>query len=184
VIQRDVGAPRFRIFHVSFGGQFVLAGAIVQRGFSGIVRAGTILNLGATLLEDTIITDSDGEDGAIVNSGEMTILRTVVDENGREHGAGGITNGIGAILTIDSSTVARNASIGAGGLVNRGTLVVQNSSIIFNSTDGVQAGGGIANIDGPLEIVSTMIAKNKAGNGGGLNNSGGTVSITNSTIRE
>jgi hypothetical protein len=84
---------------------------------------------------------------------------------------------------VENSTIAHNSAIGAGGIFSLGSLVVRNSAIIFNDTDGVQAGGGILN-GGFAEIVNTTIAKNLAGQGGGGLINFGLVSITNSTIRE
>ena len=197
VIERDLNlnAPQFpfgtqfRIFHVSVAGELELEGVTVQRGSLIVPPLGgnAIFNRGVTTLRDSIVTDNIGEEGAILNIGTLNVLRTVIADNGFGHEAGGINNAAGGNVVVENSTIAHNAAIGAGGILNRGSLVVRNSAIIFNSTDCCQPGGGILNV-GSLEIVNSTIAKNVAGQfssgGGGIFNSGGLVSITNSTVRE
>ena len=93
------------------------------------------------------------------------------------------------IALVEDSTIAHNGADGAGGILNRGALVVRNSSIIFNASGGSGPGAGIRN-GGYLEIVNSTIAKNSLSaffgrGGGGISNfGGGFASITNSTIRE
>src|SRR5262249_33805939 len=58
VIERDPGAPPFRIFEVSIGGELTLDGLTIQRGAGGVGAA--ILNLGVTSLQNSIVTDSRG----------------------------------------------------------------------------------------------------------------------------
>jgi acetyltransferase-like isoleucine patch superfamily enzyme len=189
VIERDPAAQRFRIFHVSAGGELSLEGVTVQRGFSGLSAGPAIFNRGMTTLQDTIVTDNEGESGAIHNFGTVNFFRSVITDNDGGHDAGGIVNEAGGSVLLENSTIANNVAIGAGGILNQGAVVISNSAIIANSTDQVISGGGILN-GGSLEIVNSTIAKNRAarsvfgGGGGGVLNSGGQVSITNSTIRE
>jgi hypothetical protein len=199
VIERDVNAPRFRIFEVSAFGILILDGLTVQRGLH-IPGAAAILNRGVTSLENSIVRDSDtGSNGAIHNLGTLRVIRSIIADNFGGHQGGGILNsGRGDFMgstadgnvLVENSTIARNGSADGGGIFNYGSLIVKNSAIIDNHSDCCQPGGGILNFGGSVEIVNSTIAKNSAGGafgdgGGGLYNSvGGQVSITNSTIRE
>jgi hypothetical protein len=184
VIERDPGAQRFRIFHVSLGGELTLEGVTVQRGSEGI-GGSAIFNRGMTSLRNTIVTDSIGEEGAIYNVGTLNVLTSIISDNFGEHQGGGIHNDVGGTALVENSSIAHNVSADGGGVFNRGSTVVRNSAIISNSTDCCQPGGGVLNVGGSVEIVNTTIAKNAAGDrGGGVSNIGGQVSITNSTIRE
>jgi hypothetical protein len=185
VIERDPGAPFFRIFHVSAGGELGLDGVTIQRGFSGFAAGPAIFNRGVTSLQDSIVTDNDGELWAIYNFGTLNVFRSIIADNFGGHDAGGIVNEAGGSVVLENSTIANNVGIGAGGILSRGVVVIRNSSVIFNAGDCCNPGGGVLNVGGSVEIVNSTIAKNTAGEGGaGVANFGGQVSITNSTIRE
>jgi hypothetical protein len=195
VIERDINAPGFRIFEISAGGELTLHGVTVQRGLL-IGGAAAILNRGVTSLEDSVVRESGTQfNGAIHNLGTLRVIRSIIADNFGGHQGGGILNSgrgdpsgnaDGNVL-VENSTITGNVSADGGGIFNYGSLVVKNSTIIFNSTDEVQPGGGILNV-GSAEIVNSTIAKNSGGflgGGGGLfNSSSGRVSIINSTIRE
>jgi hypothetical protein len=191
VIERDPGAPGFRIFNVSAGGELNLEGVTVKRGLTGFGAGPAIFNLGITSLRDSTVTDSTGESGAIHNIGTLNVFRSIVAHNGTGHEAGGIFNESGGNVLIEDSTIAHNSTDGAGGILNRGAMVVRNSSIIFNAGAQTGSGGGILNTGtGHVEIFNSTIAKNSAsggvfggGGGGGIANFGH-ASITNSTILE
>ncbi len=188
VIERDPGAPIFRVFHVSLGGELVLERVIVQRGRGGSVRGPAIFNRGVTSLQDSIITDSVGEEGAIHNIGTLNVLASIISDNSGFHAGGGIHNETGGTVVVENSTIAHNISSDGGGIRNLGSAIVKNSSVISNNTDNLQSGGGINNTGGSAEIINSTIAKNTAGGlafgGGGVANFNGQVSIANSTIRE
>jgi hypothetical protein len=187
VIEGDIGALGFRIFQVSIGGELTLDGLTIQRGSRVVGPA--ILNLGVTTVQDSVVTDNDGELGVILNIGTLNLFRSIIADNFGGHGGGAIHNQLGGFVLVENSTIAHNVSFSPGGIFNEGSLVVRNSAVIFNSTDQAQAGGGIAN-SGFAEVVNSTIAKNSAGGaagdgGGGIYNfGGGQVFITNSTIRE
>jgi hypothetical protein len=194
VIERDPNAPAFRIFDVSASGELHLDGITVLRAgnspFISFIRGSAILNSGVTSLENSIVTDSTGDFGAINNFGTLRVIRSIIADNSSQGEAGGIVNQPGGSVLVENSTIARNHSQGAGGILNEGSLVVKNSAIIFNTTDAAQPGGGIQN-NGSAEIINTTIAKNRAGGlffegaGGGVwNGFGAQISIINSTIRE
>ena len=187
VIERDPGAPSFRIFQVSIGGELVLDGMTIQRGGGpNLIIGPAIVNHGVTSLWNSIVTEMRGEGGAILNDGTLNVFRSLITDNFMGHVSGGILNEAEGNLFVENSTIARNASDGAGGIGNEGSLVVRNSAIISNrSASTFAAGGGILN-SGFAEIVNSTIAKNIAGTtaGGILNFGGGHILITNSTVRE
>ena len=185
VIERDPGAPFFRILHVSVGGELSLDGVTVQRGANGFALGPAIFNRGVISLQDSIVTDNFGESGAIHNIGTLNVFRTLITDNDLGHEGGGIRNEAGGSVLVENSTIAHNRSSDGGGIENLGSVVVRNSAIIFNNTDCCQPGGGILNLGGSVGIVNSSIAKNTAGEGGGgVWNLNGQVSVTNSTIRE
>jgi hypothetical protein len=187
IIERDPNAAPFRIFDVSATGQLTLVGVTVQQGSSRVGQA--IFNAGITSLQYSTITNSRGDGGAIINQGTLQLFGTIVSDNSSAHDVGGINNNAGGTAHIESSTIAGNGADGAGGISNGGTMVVKDSSVIFNRSGLSGAGAGIGNF-GNLQVVNTTIAKNAVfsdfgqGGGGMANFAGGVVSITNSTIRE
>ncbi len=187
VIERDPGAPPFRIFHVSLSGELSLEGLTVRRGLNptGFPSGPAILNRGTISLQESMVTDSRGRSGGVIhNTGRLTVYRSIIAGNSIDLGEGGIDNESGGVAIVESSTIARNRSTSGAGISNAGSLVVRNSSILFNQTDALGGGGGILN-RGSLEIVNSTIAGNQAGeNGGAVSNRGGQVFIVNSTIRD
>ncbi len=188
VIERDPAAQSLRIFHVSVSGELVLEHVILQRGSGSSVRGPAILNRGITTIQNSTITDSIGEEGAIHNIGTLSVLRSIITDNSGFHAGGGIHNETGGTVVVENSTIAHNVSTDGGGIENLGSLTVRNSSITFNASDPLHGGAGINNIQGSAAIVDSSVAKNVAGqlafDGGGVANFGGQVSIINSTIRE
>jgi hypothetical protein len=185
VIARDPSAGSFRTFNVATGGRLHLIGITVLRSSSGFTLGGAILNFGHTTLENSSVLETLGEDGAIRNTGTLEVLNSVIADNFGGHNAGGIVNHGGNVL-IENSTITNNTGIGSGGVASfGGNLVVKGSSVVSNHGDCCNVGGGIANVGGKAEIIASTIAKNVAGDGGGVwNGLGGLTTITNSTIRE
>jgi hypothetical protein len=182
VIERDVAASGFRLFHVSPGAKLRLKRLIVQRGFAR--PGGAIVNRGTTSIQDSVITNSAGEAGAVHNLATLNVVSSIIADNFGDHEGGGIHNKGNAL--VEKSTIAHNSAANGGGVFNLSSLIIRNSAIIFNNTDNLQDGGGIFNLGGSVEITNSTLAKNVAGQdgGGGISNVGGQVSIINSTIRE
>ncbi len=138
----------------------------------------------------------------IRNYGRLTLNRVEVRNNliqtGNlmDLGAGGagVLNAQGAWLSISGSTIEDNASGtqatnhggSGGGIYNAGSLMIQSSSLINNSTSCYLCyGGAIANT-GTATILNATIANNSAqgfyGMGGGIHNSG-SLSLAYSTFK-
>ena len=81
-------------------------------------------------------------------------------------------------MTVDSSTLSGNSSVGyGGGIYDGGTATVQNSTLTGNSAFG---GGGIDN-DSTLTVDSSTLTGNSAYHGGGIYDRG-TATVHNSTL--
>ena len=91
----------------------------------------------------------------------------------------------GANLTLNSATVSGGLASGGfpvglgGGILNRGALTVQNSTLSGNSASN---GGGISNLS-TLTVQNSTLSGNSASNGGGISISNlSTLTVQNSTL--
>jgi predicted outer membrane repeat protein len=83
-------------------------------------------------------------------------------------------------LTVTNSTFRDNSSFrGGGGIFNSGTLTVTNST--FSSNSGESIGGGIFNLGGNAFVTNSTFSGNSAYEGGGIFNHGN-LTVTNSTL--
>jgi len=122
-------------------------------------------------VESTII-DRNGDTG-IYNSGTINISKSVVSSNAD----GGLYNNSGNATVIDT-IIQNNITTGFGGGIDNRTanLTVINSLIDGNSA--TKYGGGIYNYNDTLHnvtIVNSTISNNSASFGGGILNTGYTV---------
>ena len=128
---------------------------------------------------------------------------TINGGDGGQQGGGGILNDH-AILTIDRCTVKNNSALesnSGGGIYNNGsggsaTLMITDSTIRSNYA--YFAGGGMYNDasnggSATLTITNSAVSDNRAtfieflnagGEGGGVYNSGGAMTINNSRVRD
>ena len=87
-----------------------------------------------------------------------------------------------------NSTIAFNTgNFDAGGISNRGTVEIINSTIANNSSRrvGRVRGGGIGNLGGGIKITNSTIAGNKTElSGGGIFNENGVVELQNTIIAQ
>jgi hypothetical protein len=182
IIERDPGAPEFRILDVADSGRLTLNGLTIRGGLLSFDAAG-ISNGGNLTVNQSIIEQnhSDNTTGGIANSGILTISSSIIRNNSGLIFGGGIFNsGAEAEARIMNSSITHNGADFSGGVHNRlGTVIVQNSTISDNSG---HSGGGLSNFDN-MAIINSTIANNRSGffSGAGIEN-GGTLTITNSTI--
>ena len=73
-----------------------------------------------------------------------------------------------------------NTDFFGGGILNFGTLTLNNVAIVHNQSGGLEGGGVWSR--GVLTINGSTIVGNMSGNGGGILNNLGTLTITNSTV--
>lgn len=134
-----------------------------------------------------IAVDSDTFVENLTISRNLTIRgagvgETVLDAAGVGRGA---SVDMGATVTLRGMTITgANTGLGGAGILNYGVLTVEDSSVSGNTTSDT-AGGGIDNY-GTLTITNGSIANNHVtgmnGSGGAIFNSGGTITVTNSTF--
>ncbi|WP_168220965.1 hypothetical protein [Actinomadura sp. WMMA1423] len=145
--------------------------------------AGAVYNDGSLLVQSSNIVDNTANTGGggIYNEqgGVATVRNSVIQGNtARTTFGGGIVNLSGSTLRLQSSTVALNtAATDGGGIYNSGTLFVTSGSIFGNYASG--RGGGIFNqTGGTVSLTSSTVARNQATSGGGIYNAAGPGSVT------
>ena len=165
---------------------------------------GGIHNSGTMTLDQVIVNNNNAvwggqgsgvpSGGGISNTGTMTIIAGTVQSNFGFWSAGGIYNT--GMLTITGSMIVNNQTgnpghFGAygGGIVNGGTMTIQDSTISGNTALGGDLqggeGGGISGNNNT--IINSTITGNSALRGGGVAGGGNiahTTFSTNSAIRD
>jgi hypothetical protein len=148
IIERDTGAPNFRILNVAAGGTLTLQRLTLRNGFS--FAGGAIINSGTLMLIDCILTRNFAAElgGGLFNVGTVTITHTTFDDNASFGAGGGLNNG-GGTVTIANSTFVRNGAGGGGGVANGfeppgpAIMTLTNTTVAQNAVRG--GGGGVAN---------------------------------------
>jgi hypothetical protein len=164
------GGGSSRVLNVAAGAEVVLSGMTIRNGVRATGTGGGIDNLGTLTLVDANVEDCRSEAG------------------------GGISNGAGGVLTLQTVTIRRNSTAGltalGGGILNFGTMTIHESTVSGNTTGGTSSstnGGGIANA-GTLTIVNTTISGNTAvgAGGGGIHHTpfAGPLTLSNVTIAD
>ena len=140
-----------------------------------------------SIIQSTVSNNSAWAGGGIANYGMLTITNSSISGNSTVsyYGAGGILNNGDGTLTVENSTISNNSAPSGGGILNlspTGTVNISNSTISGNSATGANGyGGGISNSGGTLTATNVTLFGNSAAYGGGIINFG-TSTITNSTI--
>lgn len=115
-----------------------------------------------------------------VESGTVEIEGLTI-ANGDVLIGGGIRVDAGSTLTVISSTITSNAASDGGGIFNAGNLILQDTTVVSNtSSTNLGGGGGIFNFNtGTLTMMGGAIERNtnNDGNGGGLANFGGSATL-------
>jgi hypothetical protein len=177
-------------------------GAILNRGILAIHRStlsnnfviqaqsgGAILNTGTVTISHSEISSNFsvlGSGGGIASSGSLVIEDSFIRGNSVRFGTGGggiSMSGFGFLLR---TTVAGNGTErDGGGILNGGTLTIENSNIHGNGSEEVNSGrgGGVFN-SGVLTIISSTVSQNSSTFfGAGIFNSGD-LFLTNLTVAQ
>ncbi len=145
-------------------------------------------------ISDVTIQNGGGsliEGGAILNQGNLRLLRSVVRQNDSWYGA--LYNVVGGDLQIEASTIYSNtADLSGGGLyVENGTATIVNST--FSGNTAGTSGGGIYVFSGDVAINNATLTLNGCdadagdaydGEGGGIYELNGNVTISNTIIAQ
>ncbi len=199
-----------RVFHVATDAQLTIDSISLEEG--NLIQVGAIYNSGELIIKDAQLlnnrngalynaltgkatiegssfkdNESLGSGGAIYNLGNLNITETdfITNESITSNG-GAIFNETTGNLSISGSSIESNKSFSAGGgIANRGTVSLIDSTTIENNSS--NNGGGLANFDfGKVSLIdSSTISSNTAiVQGGGIFNgiSSQVTSVINSTI--
>jgi cysteine-rich repeat protein len=88
----------------------------------------------------------------------------------------------GGLITLDGNHAVRAFSVGPGGTLSVRNLTIANGNGGDNNND--SHGGGIVNSYGTVSVTNTTFSGNSAYRGGGILTLDGTVTVTNSTFRD
>jgi CSLREA domain-containing protein len=170
-----------RVFQVNSGGNLTLDGVTVRNGYDNSHDGGGIYNTGGKL--------------TIMNSTVSDNWEIAPNINYNPRGGGVFSTGL---LTITNSTFSGNKALDifVGGYGQGGGIWSSNSAVIMNSTfdqnkagsndwEGIYSGGGGLYTEGKTTITNNTFLANTAGTRGGaiLTGGNGTLTVTNSTIR-
>ena len=122
--------------------------------------------------------------GGIFNSENLEINNASIYNNLAFNGGGIYSDGT---LTVNNSAIYENnasnpiaISSSGGGIYNAGTATINQSTISGNSVSGSGSnGGGINNVGGDLTITNSTVDDNS---GGGISNNGGEVTVTSTIV--
>jgi filamentous hemagglutinin family protein len=182
------GNNAVRVFSIT-GGTVTLNGLTIANGNQGAdpVGGGGLLNTSNLTLNNSVVENNTSNlgGGGIRNDGTMVLNNVTVRNNTNLNAfGGGIDNVFGANLTLNNSLVANNSSRSNGGGIdnfNNATLVLNNSTVSGNSAS--LSGGGIYNEASNITLNNSTVAGNSASTGGGINNvSGSSFSLRNSIV--
>ncbi len=126
---------------------------------------GGIRNEGKMELHNTLVQSNIGaESGGLLNSGEMSITKSVFtgNEGGTGSTAGGIHNS--GQMTISKSVIAFNKTFAGAGIFNVRDLFLEHT-VIFNNKAESDGGAGIKNVrNGRLTLTETLVTDNTPAN--------------------
>ena len=140
---------------------------------------------GRLTIAKSIIGGNAGNTGGGISSlvGTLKIFDSAVSGN-TSNTAGGVFNqNTSATEIIDSIVEGNTSAATAGGIDNRGTLILKTS--IVNGNSAASAAGIRNDSNGRLNLIKSTVSNNAAsGDGGGIFNFGTTsnVSLANSTV--
>ena len=189
IINRNEGAPQFRIFHVAVTGALTLNHVTVEKGHTiydggGINNQGGVVQINYSAISHNRVSGHDTGGGGIYNQdGILQINYSAVSDNevsGEDDmdaaGSGAGISNQGGALRLNHSTVNGNVvpEGGTGGISNGngGAMFITNSTISGNGSG--YGTGGLSN-GGTAYIFSSTITDNNAsseGREGGIENDG------------
>ncbi len=146
------------------------------------VGNGRSLNVQALTIADGLLTGF-ATGAALRNNGTLTVSHTTFSNNRVESQGGAISSGNSATLTVTHSTFSGNrGNSGGGAIVSGGAMTVSNSTFTDNRTD--FNGGAISSCCNSIgtTISDSTFSGNTAKISGGAIQSGGSLTVTNSTF--
>ena len=176
------GANSFQVFNIAASIQVTMSQVTITGGLSGVSQAGCS---GSGIFR-TCPAEPGNNGGGVVNAGTLTLDRAVV--TGDNASAGTLPTGFFFIFCSPNCAASAGESADSGGwgggIDNKGTLTITNSTISNNSAG--QGGDGTSASAGEGSGVGAG-ANGGSGGGGGsaggiYNESGARLTISGSTI--
>lgn len=183
---------------------------VVEPGEFGffIVSSGASLTLDHAALANACLDgDSQGDGGAILNQGTLTLDKVTftnnkafwtggalymaedslltsdlgVFTNNEAYEGGAVGTCLGSDIQINNSTFTNNQAFDGGGIYNRGDFVGSGLTFTGNKANRGAGGGGgaIANMNGTVAIDGCTIQGGDANLGGGIYNYTSAMTVTN-----
>ena len=175
----------FRLFNIT-GGTVAISGVTIRHGkILGVPRGGAIFNSSAgtlTVTDSTVSDNRTANGGGIFNAGSVTITNSNFSGNTASAPGGAIWNN-GTLVVTDSTFDDNQAQVG-GGIFNAGSVTIAKSTFSGNRATSafVDAGGGIYNSGGSVTLNNSTVSGNTSDDdGAGIINSG-SMTLTNSTV--
>lgn len=143
--------------HVTLSGNKTTAAAANGGGLYNAVGGTALVSHSLIMGNATTVAATDG--GGIYNDGSLTVYQSRVTGNVSAGNGGGIFTAATRTTRLMQSTISGNHALLGGGLYNSGTTTLDRTLVALNrATDTTATGGGI------------------------LNNTGGTVTLSNSIV--
>lgn len=162
----------------SAANRLVIDGAVTNRTDSA--SAVFVSASGTLVMQDGIkicgnVTDTKGG-GVYVDGGTLLMQGGTITGNSAANG-GGIYNYAGIVNATGGTISGNTATANGGGICFEGKFAEVTIDGLAITGNSAVSGGGIYNIDSPVQIVSGTITGNGATNGGGAYNKG-TLSLS------
>jgi hypothetical protein len=164
-IERDAGAPPFRIFAVDPSGTITLNDVTVRNGSSNY--GGAIFNYGATTLTNSTLSGNTASfGGGIYNFGyyvDSTVILTGSTLSGNAAGSGGAISTSGTTILTNSTLSGNSASDSGGAVLSYATsgVTLTSSTLSGNSADSQ----GAAISSHGSTVMNNCIVANSPGGG-------------------
>jgi predicted outer membrane repeat protein len=184
------------VLRISFkqsGASCISVGQTVNVTISGVTIRNGASTSGAAFAEGVGVTVGCN----ISNTATLSMSDSVVQNNLMAAGAGTTQGGgffiVNSTVNLTNVLVDGNHAEGNGGGIHleSGSLIIANSTISNNSSNGFQGGGGIyhASVSGPVSLTNVTVSSNHArtgangvGGGGFVQAGSANSTITHSTI--
>ena len=191
------GGNAVRVLDIYSNGTIVvlLENLTVQNGLAtsgGGIRSNAILTLNRVAVINNTATAQGGggianlainPDNGDVGPGNLTILRSFINNNTGPIGGGvlAVGNGVGSVV-IEESQISNNTATAGGGLSFTAVVSTIKNTLI-NNNSASDTGGGLDNFgEDATTLVGVKVVNNIALNGGGVHNVFAALTIKNSLI--
>jgi hypothetical protein len=175
-----VGTPAFRLLDVAAGAYLTLENLTLQGGLASpeFPEGGAIYTQGTMRIDSCSLSGNSvsgfGNGGAIFNdqTGNLTIAGSTLSGNSASFTGGGILNA-GTLVMMDHSILTANTAPDGGALANYGnyaTTKLELDQTTLSDNSSTIEGGAIFNYSGTLSMNRCLVANNTAAVGGGILN--------------